>query len=466
MGVKGNVGVILEFAGEGVATLSVPQRATVCNMGAELGVTTSIFPSDGVTREFFRAQQRENEWMELKADAGARYERTMDIDLAEIKPMVAKPHSPGNVVSLGELEEEGPVKVDQVLIGSCTNSWYRDLMGTAAILKGRKIKNGVSFGVAPGSRQILRMIAENGALADLSAAGARILESTCGFCAGFGMAPGTGAVSVRTINRNFKGRSGTIDAKCYLVSPETAAVATLTGFLIDPSSAFLPYPDIAEPDAYIVDDSLFEQPTFTAEPVMGPNFGPPPVPPEPLKRLRGIAAIVLGDNITTDHILPAGSLMKYRSNVPKYSDYVFCQTDPDFAARCKSVRADGRYAVIIGGLGYGQGSSREHAAICPMHLGVRAVLVKSMERIHRANLINFGILPLYFADQDDHKGVSLGDELELAEVEILIDSGEGVVRNMTKGKEIPVAMPLSERQKTILRNGGMLRYVKDSQGLE
>ena len=459
--VKGNAGTILEYAGEGVASLSVPQRATICNMGTELGITTSIFPSDAVTKSFFRAQGREDEWVELHADADATYADTIDIDLAKLRPMVAKPHSPGNVVSLEELQNEGPVKVDQVIVGSCTNSWFRDMMTVAAILKGRRIKQGLGFGVAPGSRQILRMLAKNGALDDLSAAGARILESTCGFCYGSGMAPGSGRVTVRTNNRNFEGRTGTLDAQCYLVSPESAAVAALTGVLGDPSKAGLPYPDVKEPESYLVDDQLFEQPTYTAEPVMGPNFGDPPRPPLPEKCLNGTAAIVLGDNITTDHILPAGPLMKYRSNVPKYSDHVFCQIDPEFASRCKNISAGGKQAVIVGGISYGQGSSREHAAICPMYLGVRAVLAKSMERIHRANLINFGILPLYFADHQDHECIAQGDSLLISDIPALITKGEGIVRNETKEKDIKVFMPLSDRQKNILRCGGLLRIADE-----
>lgn len=461
LGVEGNVGIILEYAGEGVASLTVPQRATICNMGTELGVTTSIFPSDDLTLQFLRAQQRENDWLELKADDDATYARTIDMDLSALTPMVAKPHSPGNVVSLKSLVSEGPVKVDQVLIGSCTNSWYRDIMTAAAILRGKKIKPGLSLGVAPGSRQILRMLANNGALSDLSAAGARILESACGFCVGAGLAPGSNAVTVRTNNRNFKGRTGTIDARCYLVSPETAAVAALTGYLADPSEAGLPYPDIAEPESYLVDDQLYEQPTFTAEPVMGPNFGAPPNPPLPEESLRGTVAIALGDNITTDHILPVGALMKYRSNVPKYSEYVFTEVDPEFVSRCKEITASGRHAIIVGGLSYGQGSSREHAAICPMYIGVKAVLAKSMERIHRANLINFGIIPLYFANEADHALIAQGDALEIENIPALIDAGRGVVRGVAQNKDIPVTLPLSERQKDIIRCGGMLRYAKE-----
>jgi aconitate hydratase len=458
--VKGNTGIILEYAGEGVDTLSVPQRATLCNMGTELGVTTSLFPSDAVTKSFFRAQGREEEWSELHADADAAYADSIDIDLAKLRPMAAQPHSPGNVAPLEELAGEGPVKVDQVIIGSCTNSWFRDMMVAAEILKGRKVKPGLGFGVAPGSRQILRMLMKNGALDDLSSAGARILESTCGFCAGVGMAPGSGRVTVRTSNRNFKGRTGTLDAQCYLVSPESAAVAALTGVLADPSGAGLPYPEIEEPESYLVDDGIFERPTYTAEPVMGPNFGTPPNPPMPEESLDGVAAIVLGDHITTDHILPAGSLLKYRSNVPRYSDYVFGQVDPEFASRCKKIAAGGKHAVIVGGLSYGQGSSREHAAICPMHLGVKAVLAKSMERIHRANLINFGILPLYFADPRDHERIAQGDSLRLEDIPALIAKGEGSVRNVSGDREIKVLMPLSERQKNILRCGSLLRMAR------
>jgi aconitate hydratase len=460
--VKGNVGTILEYAGEGVTSLSVPERATICNMGTESGVTTSIFPSDVVTRDFLRAQSRENDWVELAADTDAAYDCTIEIDLSSVRPMVAKPHSPGNVVSLAELAAEEPVHVDQVLIGSCTNSSFRDLMVAAGLLKGRKVKPGVSLGIAPGSRQVLHMIAKNGALADLIASGARILESACGFCAGAGQSPGSGAVTVRTSNRNFKGRSGTQDALCYLVSPESAAVAAITGILADPSQSGFTLPDISTPAAYFVDDAIFEYPTFKAEPILGPNFGGPPNPPTPDRELRGTVAAVFGDNITTDHILPLGSLMKYRSNIPKYSEYVFFEIDPEFVSRCKKIKSGCRGAVIVGGFSYGQGSSREHAAICPMFLGVRAVLAKSMERIHRANLINFGILPLSFTNPNDHASIQQGDELDLVDIEPLIASGVGVIHNTTQGKEIAVCMPLSERQKIILRHGGILRWVRDS----
>ncbi|MDR1709085.1 MAG: aconitate hydratase, partial [Candidatus Accumulibacter sp.] len=462
--VKGNVGTILEYAGEGVKTLSVPERGTICNMGTELGITTSIFPSDEVTRQFLRAQQREEDWQEISADADAAYSRTIEIDLSSIAPMAACPHSPGNVVPLKELAARGPIPVDQVLIGSCTNSSYRDLMTVARLLKGRKAAKNVELGIAPGSRQVLEMIAGNGALADILASGARILESACGFCMGVGMSPKTNAVSVRTNNRNFEGRSGTMTAQCYLVSPESAVAAALTGRLIDPSEANLSWQDIPLPETFPVDDSMFDYPDFTGEIVKGPNFGPAPQTPPPGDEIAGAAAIVLGDDVTTDHILPAGGLMKYRSNIPKYSEYVFSQIDPEFSARCHVIADSGRSPVIVGGLGYGQGSSREHAAICPMHLGVRAVIAKSMERIHRANLINFGILPLYFVRPEDHADIGAGDELAIAGVFALIDSGTGTVRNTTKGKDIPVSLPLSERQKDILKHGGLLRYTKARAG--
>lgn len=466
IGVKGNVGVILEYAGDGVTSLSVPERATICNMGTETGVTTSIFPSDEVTREFLCAQDREDDWVELKADSDASYERTIEIDLATLRPNVARPHSPGNVTSLKELADEDAVKVDQVLIGSCTNSSYRDLMTVAEILKGRKIAPHVSLGVAPGTRQVMRMLAENGALADIVAAGARILESACGFCMGSGQAPRSGGVSVRTSNRNFKGRSGTMDAAVYLVSPESAAIAALTGYLGDPADGAaklgIEFPRIAIPKKFVIDDSHFQQPTFDCDIVRGPNIGDPPNPPLPAETILGTVAGVYGDNITTDHILPAGGLLKYRSNIAKYSEYVFHQIDPEFPARCHDIAAEGRSAVIVGGASYGQGSSREHAAICPMHLGVRAVAAKGMERIHRANLINFGILPLFFADQADYDGIMPGDELLIENVSSLIDTGKGAVNNITRNKNIPVTMPLSERQKNILRYGSLLRMTREA----
>lgn len=457
LGVKGNVGLILEYAGEGVAGLSVPERATICNMGTELGVTTSIFPSDAVTREFLKAQRREEDWIPLAADPDATYYHTIELDLAAIVPNVARPHSPGNVTSLRELAKEAPLAVDQVLIGTCTNSSYRDLMTVAGILKGRRVQPQVSFGIAPGSRQVLQMIAANGALADMVAAGARILETACGFCLGLGQAPKSGGISVRTSNRNFKGRCGTQDAQVYLVSPESAVVAALTGYLADPSMAGLELPVIAQPQTYIVDDDMFQQPTFSGEPARGPNIGEPPKPPLPCDAVRGTVAIHLGDDITTDHILPAGPFMKYRSNIPRYSEYVFHHIDPEFSARCRAISEKGRSAVVVAGLSYGQGSSREHAAICPMHLGVRAVIAKSMERMHHANLINFGILPLLFENPDDHTAVELGDELELTNIPSLIDTENATVQNLTKGLAIPVTMPLSARQKKILHQGSLLR---------
>ena len=461
MTVKGNVGIVLEYSGPGVKTLTVPERATICNMGAELGVTTSIFPSDEITRQFLRAQQRESDWVELTADSDATYDRTIEIDLSKIKPMVAMPHSPGSVCSLSEFAASGPLAVDQVLIGSCCNSSYQDLMTVAGILKGRKIKSGVEVGIAPGSRQVLEMISRNGALADIVASGARILESACGFCLGLGMSPKTNGVTVRTNNRNYEGRTGTQSAQCYLVSPETAAVTALTGYLVDPASAGYDAPEVVPPpEVFIIDDGMFEYPDYTGETIKGPNFGDPPYPSPLCKEISGTIALVAGDSITTDHILPGGALLKYRSNISKYSEYVFHNVDPEFSQRCHGITSDGRSPIIIGGMSYGQGSSREHAAICPMHLGVRAVIVKSMERIHRSNLINFGILPLYFANPEDYAYCGVGSKLYIPDIPSLIKNGQGLVRNETINKDFSVTLPVSERQKDILLNGGLLRMTK------
>ena len=460
--VKGNVGVIIEYGGEGVASLSVPERATIANMGTELGVTTSLFPSDNVVRGFFRAQKRENEWSELLPDPDAVYDRTLDLDLASVRPSVARPHSPGNVTSLKELAAEQTVKVNQVLVGSCTNSSYKDLMTVATLLKGRRIAGHLGMGIAPGSRQVLKMLADNGALSDIISSGARILESACGFCVGCGQSPRSKGVSVRTSNRNFKGRSGTEDAQVYLTGPEAAVVAALTGVISDPSEAGLPWSEVSEPDEYYVDDSVFQYPTYEGDILRGPNIGDPPRGAEPEAEIHGVVALALGDDVSTDDILPAGPLLKYRSNVAKYSEYVFHSVDPDFASRCKDLRSAKRGAIIVGGAGYGQGSSREHAAICPMHLGVRAVITKNMERIHRANLVNFGILPLFFADAADHARIAQGDELHIPDVEGLIATGAGAVRNSTKDFDFRVIMPLSGRQKDILRHGGLLRHVRQT----
>jgi aconitate hydratase len=456
---KGNVGVVLEYGGPGIKTLSVPERATITNMGAETGVTTSIFPSDEETRRFLKAQGREEHWIPLEADPDAEYERVIELNLSEVEPLTAAPHNPDNVKRVRELSG---MKVDQVEIGSCTNSSYKDMMTVARILKGQKVHPGLSLGVAPGSRQVLQMLAQEGALADLIDVGARILESACGFCIGNSQSPQTDAVSLRTSNRNFLGRSGTRSAQVYLVSPEVAAAAVITGEMTDPRDLGMPYPEVSMPEQFSVDDSMFifpEQADPDVEIYRGPNIGDPPRN-EPLPdTIAGEVAIKVGDKITTDHIMPAGPYLKFRSNVPRYAQVVFEPIDPTFPQRSAENRDGGVHNVIVGGLSYGQGSSREHAALCPMYLGVKAVLVKSLERIHAANLINFGILPLTFADGDDYGGIEQGDEIELPDVRQRLERGEEIVLvDKTQGLEFPVVCDLSERQRAILLAGGLLNY--------
>jgi aconitate hydratase len=457
-GVRGNVGVVVEYAGPGVKTLSVPERATITNMGAEMGVTTSLFPSDSETRRFLRAQGRESDWMEWKADGDAEYDRVVDLDLSEIVPLAAAPHSPGNVVKVADLKG---LKVDQVLLGSCTNSSYKDVATVARILRGRTVHPNVSFAVAPGSRQVLQMATRDGHVADLLAAGARLLESACGFCIGNSQSPQTGAVSLRTSNRNFEGRSGTKDAQVYLVSPEVAAVAAVTGEVRDPREAGIAYPVIKTPTRFLVDDTLFvfPQEAQAGGIYRGPNIGDPPVNEAMPETIRGAVQIKVGDNITTDHIMPAGARLKYRSNVPKYSEYVFEPVDPGFAARAMEDKKKGRHSVVVAGESYGQGSSREHAALCPMYLGVKAVLAKSVERIHAANLVNFGILPLSFADPADYDRIEQGDEIEIQSIrETLENGGPLSLLDKTKKIEIPLRYSLSRRQKDIIYAGGLLAY--------
>ncbi len=452
---KGNVGTVIEYGGSGIAALSVPERATITNMGAELGVTTSLFPSDQVTREFFCAQGREQDWVELLPDPDARYDRIIDLDLGQIEPNIALPHSPDNVKKIREVEG---LAVDQVLIGSCTNSSYKDLMTTAALLKGKKIHPAVSFGVTAGTRQVLRMIAANGALTDIIDSGARILESVCGFCVGYGQSPHSRSVSLRTNNRNFEGRSGTKDARVYLVSPESAVAAALTGKITDPRNLGTAHPAIALPDHFEIDDSMFVHPTFSGEIFRGPNMGKPPENTAMPKDLKAVAAIKLGDKITTDHIMPAGSVSRYRSNIQKSSEFVFQHIDPDFARNCTDLKSHGLSAVIVAGLSYGQGSSREHAAVCPMYLGVRSVIAKSIERIHMANLINFGIMPLIFKNAEDYEKIEARDELEIADVWKVLECSEFTVINKTRGEEIVVGHTMTPRQVEILLQGGLLNY--------
>ncbi|KPK44656.1 MAG: aconitate hydratase [Planctomycetes bacterium SM23_25] len=454
---KGNVGWMVEYTGPGAKTLSVPERATIANMGAELGVTSSVFPSDKVTRRFLAWQGREDAWRPLKADRGAAYDRTIEIDLARVEPMVACPHSPGNVRLV---RETGGLAVNQVCIGSCTNSSVRDLLMVAAMLKGRRARPEVGLVVAPGSRQVLQTIARAGALEDLIAAGARIDEAACGFCIGAAQAPQTDAVSVRTSNRNFEGRSGTKSARVYLVSPETAAACALTGRLTDPRDLGIAHPRVREPRRLAIDDSMILAPAAAPDAVevfRGPNqVGPPPMEALP-DRLAGRVALAVGDSITTDHIMPAGKLTIYRSNVPKYAEFVFSRVDPDFASRCAEARDAGKANFIVAGESYGQGSSREHAALCPRVLGVRAVLAKSIERIHQANLVNFGILPLVFAGPADAERVGQGDELELADLRTAVAERDTVtVRNVTRGTEFAARLHVSPRERRILLAGGVL----------
>ncbi|NCC49849.1 MAG: aconitate hydratase [Spartobacteria bacterium] len=460
---KGNVGCVFEYGGPGVDTLEVPDRATITNMGAECGVTTSLFPSDEKTKRFMEAQQRGGDWRELKADDDAEYERVVTINLSELEPLAAAPHSPGNIEKIADLAGK---KVDQVLIGSCTNSSYRDLRTVAEILDGKTVHPNVSLGIAPGSREVFMMITKEGYATKLLAAGARFLESACGFCIGNHMSPGTDAVSLRTSNRNFEGRSGTKSAQVYLVSPEVAAVAALTGTIVDPRTARdLVCPRVGMPEVFDVDDSMFIPPSDTPDAVevfRGPNIGDPPRN-EPLPAdLEGEAAIKVGDKITTDHIMPAGARLKYRSNVPAYAQFVFENTDPAFPARAAANRDRGLHNVIVAGASYGQGSSREHAALCPMYLGVKAVVAQSIERIHMANLINFGIVPLMFENEEDYARIEQGDKLSIHGIRDAIEKGEPVVlRNETQACDIPLQSDFSERQRALLLAGGLLNYTKN-----
>ncbi|HUU57829.1 MAG TPA: aconitate hydratase [bacterium] len=456
---KGNVGTVMEYFGPGVETLSVPERATITNMGAELGVTTSVFPSDRVTRAFLAAQGRGDAWRELAADADAAYDRVVELDLSAVEPMVARPHSPDNVVAVREV---AGLKVDQVCIGSCTNSSYKDLATVAGILDGKAIAPNVSFVVAPGSKQVLRMIADDGHLARLVAAGARVAEAACGFCIGMGHAPASNAVSVRTNNRNFYGRSGTASAGIYLVSPETAAVAAWKGELTDPRDAGIPYPRVAVPEKFTVDDGLVRREYDPAvEIVRGPNIGEPPAN-EPLPdALEAEVTLKVGDKITTDHIMPAGARLKYRSNVAAYSRFVFEGVDETFSKRAKENASRGRYNVVVAGESYGQGSSREHAALCPMYLGVKAVIAKSFERIHAANLVNFGILPLAFRNPADYDKLEPGDLLRVPNLREVLRPGEPVtVENATQKYTFEADHNLDGRQLAIIEAGGLLNYCR------
>ncbi len=461
MSVKGGVGKIIEYAGEGVKTLSVPERATITNMGAELGATTSIFPSDEVTREFLKAQGREEVWTELKSDEDAVYDEEINIDLSKLAPMAACPHSPDNVKTI---EEIGPQKIDQVCIGSCTNSSYLDLMRVAAILKGKTVHPGVSLSIAPGSKQVYNMLALNGALGDLIAAGARILECACGPCIGMGQSPNSAGISLRTFNRNFLGRSGTADGQIYLVSPETAAASALAGVFTDPRTLGEAV-DIKLPEKFLINDNMVVEPIEESkmdevEVLRGPNIKPFPKTAPLDESIDASCSLKVGDNITTDHIMPAGAkILPLRSNIPAISQHCFTVCDKDFPQRALELGK----SVIVGGSNYGQGSSREHAALAPLYLGVKAVLVKSFARIHRANLINAGILPLTFVDPDDYDKIDQGDELLIENVRDKVTNGEAIVVNdVTKGIDIPVDCDLTERTRDIILAGGLLDYTREN----
>jgi aconitate hydratase len=454
---KGNVNTVFEYGSEGAASLSVPERATITNMGAECGVTTSIFPSDKMTQLFLHSQQRENDFTELKADNDANYAKIVNIDLSKIEPLTAKPHSPENISTVRKMKN---IAVDQVCLGSCTNSSYKDLVTVAKILKGKVAYSNISFIIVPGSRQVLEELAQNGYLADLIASGARIMENACGFCIGNSQSPKSTAVSLRTSNRNFLGRSGTMDANVYLVSPETAAAAVITGRFTDPRDLKISYPKIKIPAKFSIDDSMIiwpEKKKSSAEIYRGPNIGALPRNSELSNIIQGEVTIKVGDKITTDHIIPAGARMKYRSNIPKYSEFVFENVDATFTKRAQVIQKAGKQNIIVAGLSYGQGSSREHAALCPMYLGVGAVIAKSFERIHAANLINFGILPLTFCAESDYDKIDQGNDLEIVEVrKIIAGDGNLLVKNKTTGASFYVTCTLSARQKQIILAGGAL----------
>jgi aconitate hydratase len=459
--VKGGVGKVMEYTGEGVATLTVPERATITNMGAELGATTSIFPSDEVTRAFLRAQDREQDFTPLCADADATYDETIEIDLGALQPLVACPHMPDRVDTV---ENVGPIKVDQVFIGSCTNSSYQDMMRVARILKGKTVHPDVSLVIGPGSRQVLTMLARNGALADMMAAGARILETACGPCIGMGQSPRTGAVSIRTNNRNFYARSGTASASIYLTSCETAAVSALTGVLTDPRCLDIDL-TIPQPEHFDINDNLVLAPVAPGEEdsvqvVRGPNIQPFPIGHALEDNITGKVLLKMEDNITTDHIMPSNAkLLPYRSNVPHLSDYCLTPVDETFPARAKKEGG----GILVSGANYGQGSSREHAALVPLYLGIRAVVAKSFARIHRDNLINNGILPLEFVDEKDYDSITQMDTLTLPDIRNQVASGkeEILVRNETTGKTFTTRLKITERQRGMLLAGGLLNTVKE-----
>ncbi len=458
LSVKGGVGAIIEWGGEGIKYLSVPERATITNMGTELGATTSIFPSDEVTKAFLEAEGRGEDYVELSSDADAGYDKVIDIDLNDLKPLIACPHSPDNIVTVESLKG---TKVDQVCIGSCTNSSLFDMLKVAALLKGKTIDPSVSLSISPGSKQVLTMLADCGALSDILASGARVLECACGPCIGMGFSPNSAGVSLRTFNRNFIGRSGTADASVYLVSPETAVAAALTGYITDPR-LLGDIPEIKMPESFKIDDSAVIAPASEAEAAQievlrGPNIKPFPEAKPQEDTLSAELVLKVGDNITTDHIMPAGAkILPYRSNIPHLSQFCFGVCDSTFPERAKALGK----SIIVGGSNYGQGSSREHAALVPMYLGVRAVITKSFARIHIANLINSGIMPLTFKNADDYDKLNQGDKLTLSNVFSGMDKGEIILKNETTGEEFVLLCSFTERQKAILKAGSLLAYTK------
>ncbi len=460
MSVKGGLGKIIEYAGEGVKTLSVPERATITNMGAELGATTSIFPSDEVTREFLKAQDRESDFVPLEADPDAVYDEEISIDLSKLVPLAAMPHMPDKVKTV---EEIGSIKIDQVCIGSCTNSSLFDMLKVAAILKGKTVAPNVSLSIAPGSKQVLSMLAENGALADMINAGARILESACGPCIGMGQSPNSGGISLRTFNRNFEGRSGTADAGIYLVSPEVAAASAVAGVLTDPRTLG-EMPVIKMPSHFEINDNMVELPLPCDEAekvsvIYGPNIKAVPLGHKLEDTIKTDVLLKVGDNITTDHIMPAGAkILPYRSNVPYLSQFCFGVCDKTFPERCKEAGS----GIIVGGANYGQGSSREHAALVPLYLGIRAVIAVSFARMHKANLINSGIIPLVFANPEDYNAIEQGDTLEFHDIRACVEHGDTVtVKNITKNTEIVLNAEFSDRARNILLAGGLLNYTAE-----
>ena len=454
--VKGGVNKIFEYIGDGVKTLSVPERATITNMGAELGATSSIFPSDEATLVFLKAQKREEDFTELLPDADAVYDEIIEIDLSKLEPFAACPHSPDKVTQISKLEG---IKVNQVAIGSCTNSSYVDMMKVAAILKGKTIAEEVSLVIAPGSKQVLTMLAQNGALSDMVESGARILESACGPCIGMGQSPSTDAVSLRTFNRNFEGRSGTVSAKVYLVSPEVAAVSALTGVITNPALQ-AKIEDIEMPKEFYIKDNLIVEPALVGNDVQivrGPNIKPFPIAAALTDKIEGKVLTKLGDNITTDHIMPSNSkLLPFRSNIPHLADFCLTPSDKDFPQKARKYNG----GIILGGSNYGQGSSREHAALVPLYLGIKAVIAKSFARIHVANLINNGIIPLVFENEMDYEDIAELDDLVIEDAREQVNNKIVFVKNITKNKTYKLVLEATERQRKMLLCGGLLNLTK------